>query len=141
MAESPPEDPEWEFHPSHTAELLERSRLEALFEARAMAAQAIRESEALYESLGTHISRQRAADLAAEKVRASVVAYGLEAEPLLRTEAGQYYYQAAKLGTISVPQIPPLAASQRYLWEPVDRPGDVSVRDITLHNVPKDLVE
>jgi len=140
MGDGPDQGDEWEFKPTHTEELLERSRLEALFEARAMAAQAIRESEALYESLGTQISRQRAADLAAEKVRASVVAYGLEAEPLLRTEAGQHYYHGATLGSITVPQVPPLAASQQYLWEPADQPGDVSVRKITIHDVPDDVV-
>lgn len=141
MGDGPDPADEWEFKPTHTEELLERSRLEALFEARARAAEAIRESEALYESLGTQISRQRAADLAAEKVRASVVAYGLEAEPLLRTEAGQHYYHGATLGSISVPQVPPLATSQQHLWEPVDRPGDVSVRDITLHDVPEDHIK
>ena len=141
MGDGADQGDEWEFKPTHTEELLERSRLEALFEARAMAAQAIRESEALYESLGTQISRQRAANLSAEKVRSSVVAYGLEAEPLLRTEAGQHYYHGATLGSITVPQVPPLAASQQYLWEPVDRPGDVSVRNITLHDVPKDRIK
>jgi len=61
MGDGPDQGDEWEFKPTHTEELLERSRLEALFEARARAAEAIRESEALYESLGTQISRQRLA--------------------------------------------------------------------------------
>jgi hypothetical protein len=141
MGDGPDQGEEWEFKPSHTEELLERSRLEALFEARSMAATAIRESEALYESLGTQISRQRAKNLADEKVRSSVVAYGLEAEPLLRTEVGQQYYHGSVLGSISVPQVPPLATAQQHLWEPVDRPSDVSVRNITVHNVSEDLIK
>ena len=139
MAEND-ENTEFEYQGEHTADLLEKSRLEALFSARQAAADALRESEAVYQQLAQGVSHTRARNLSREKVRSSVVAYALEAESLLRTDAGRHIYKEQSLGAMPVPQQPPLAPNHGHLWEQADRPGDVAVTDITLAGVPEAVI-
>jgi hypothetical protein len=131
---------DYEYDGVHTDELLERSRLQALFDARQAAADALRESEAVYQQLSTGVTQQRARNLSREKVRSSVVAYALEAESLLRTEAGRAIYDSRELGRMQVPRQPPLSPNSGHMWEQPDRPGDVAVTGITLPGVPEQII-
>jgi hypothetical protein len=131
---------EYEYQGEHTEDLLERSRLEALFSARQAAADALRESESMYQQLRQGVSATRARNLSREKVRSSVVAYALEAESLLRTDAGRHIYKEQSLGAMPVPHQPPLSPNHGHLWEQADSPGDVAVTDIHLSGVPESMI-
>lgn len=95
-------------------EFIDKARLRSLFDARDGAAEAIRKS-----SLRTfEIRHRRDSDAAAaeieravdEHVRQAVLAYVLEAEPLLKnTSDGQDLWEDAGLGPIPLPSRPPAA--------------------------------
>jgi hypothetical protein len=126
-----PDNAQWErFEGKNAGEYVELSRLEALFSARKAAANAIRESETVRVQLGQN------AFLADEAVRAAVVAYCYETEPMLReTAAGAAYWKGVDIGTIPIPRTPPRSRPAKHMWRPNQDSGRITVTDIDVHGV------
>jgi hypothetical protein len=81
-------------------EVIEKSRLRSLFEARDEAATAIREAPLKEYEVPRQVVNQH--------VRSSVTAYILECEPLFKnTEAGLEYWQKYQFKPIPLPRSPP----------------------------------
>lgn len=108
---------------------IDKARLRSLFEARDEAAEAIRESSLRqFEIERQYGDDTDAAMIIDEHVRQSVLAYVLEAEPLLQnTDAGQEVWEDAGLAPVALPS-PPSAE-----WD-----GDPSMK---VNGVPNGMLD